>query len=478
MFGKINISLSLRKILGFKLIIKFISALIVFGVPFLVVLRYILNSSANVVFSDDFYYIVNIVKKYYESHLAFTDLWTPYNGARNVIQKLIFLFSAKITDLNVQIVMCLSLFVILGTAILLYKYYTWNVNNKNQYYNLVAFMPVTLLLFSIRQWENFLQASNDAIFIMFFFLVFSIFMMQKSLNSRSTKKGVNLDKYFIFSILTSAITTFTFVQSGILVWIILVTQILLSGLNKQNGLKLFIYSSITIMVLSAYFFNNETTTQFRYFISHLFFAVEFVVVHIGNSIIGEFSNEPNVSLSFAFGVVLLALYVYALFIYIKSNEIDRRAAILYFLLIVFSLAGSIITAYGRINLAFETIGNGLEYAASSRYSSLGIIGVVGVYLFFLYYINKYFITHPKTLTYVPAFGVLIILIFMGYCMSTYQESRMSPYRRIYYENLKNIALRDLDTIRDEDLQIFNNSPQLIRDGLSFLKIEGLNVYDK
>lgn len=448
--------------------IKLVLLLIVFSLPFLFTLGYVLYCSDNIAFADDFRLIDSTIQPYYEGDLTWSDLWAPDNQMRLVIYKFILILSAEFTDLNVQILMCVSLSLILGYAILIYRYYKRTVNIKNQYLYYIAFFPVVLLLFSIRQWESLLYAMP--LFMTLFFLVLSIVLMQKSLDKNA------IDKYFFFSIISSVVATFSF-SSGLLVWPLLIIQILLSGLNKAKVRKLLVYLTSAIVVMVVYLYNTSAVSHFGYFLGHLDRAAGFVLVNIGNSIIGEFANKPSVTIAFAFGVGLVFLYLFAIYIFIRSDTHTRKDVTFCILLIVFSLMCTVLTTVARLELAFENVGAGLAYAASSRYSTAGIIGVAGVYLFYLYYIVKYSSYAPAVKRFVSAFSILVALILLGYSMATIEESTVAPYRRIYYQHLINLAHSDIDKLTNEQLKAFNaDNPQLVRDGLQFLKEKGLNVY--
>jgi len=449
-----------------KKIINGLLVVIVFGIPFFFTLFYILNTSSNIIFADEFK-MIPLMEKFNSGSLTFGDLWNYDAGHRQVLVKLIFIIFANITSFNVQVLMCFSLLIILSTTILIYLYYRRSIHIQNQYLQIFAFLPVVLLMFSIMQWENLLMGQQFNAFLSVLLLVINILLMKKSLGRQS------IDIYLFLAILAS-IVAILISGIGVVNWIILIVQILLAGLNRKNLRILMIYSASAIIILAAYFYGITTASQSDYFFTHLDQAIIYGTVAIGSSILGTFSDTAILTVSFTYGVALLILYMFVIYTYLRSDADTQRNTTIFILLILFSLACAAEVTFARLHF-------GIGQATSSRYTTLSMTGAIGAYLFCLFHLVKHFNYFPYARRFIAAFSIILVLIITGYSLSTYEESRVAPYRKANFENLRKIALSDLDKVSDEQLggMGFNAwDAKLVRDGLLFLKEKELNVYHK
>lgn len=436
-----------------KNIINIIFLLCILSLPLYMAFIHIHNSTESIVFADEWAFL-NIIDKFYDGQLALQDMWAQHNEHRYVLLKAIFIISAKINALNVQNLMYISLIIILLSTLLFYfqfkKINTCNEGTKLTY----VFLPVPFLMFSLGQWENLLWGMQLFVFLMVMFVILSILLMDQAL------RQTQFTKYFFLAISSSLLATFSF-GIGILIWIVVSLQIMLHGFNQSNLKKLASYSVIGIAVISIYSYGLQTSSNVTYLMNHLDKAFLYVMVNIGNSLIGEFSTQ--VVISFVFGLIILLLYVYAIFIYFGSDDNLKTATNVFLMLIIFSMLSSLAIVYGRIQL-------GIEQSASSRHSTFSLLGVTSLYLFWAHYaslsekFSKYQI-------------VLLTLIFVGLTASTYEEWNLSIHRKHYYQNLENIQLNS-EKLSDAELRPLWEDVNAIREGIKTQKKYHLGVFRK
>lgn len=436
-----------------KNILHILFLLGILGLPLYIGFIHIQNSTTNVILGDEWAFL-KVIDQFYNGQLTLQEMWAQHNEHRCVFLKVIFILSAQMNALNVQNLMYLSLMDILLSTLLLYFQFK-QINPCQEGIKLTSvFLPVPFLMFSLRQWQNLLWGMQLLVFVMVLFVILSILLMDQAL------RQTHSHKYFLLAIICSLLATFSF-GIGILIWIVVSLQIMLHGFKQSNLKQLISYSVIGITVISIYSYGLQTPSNFTYLLNHLDKAFFYVIINIGNSLVGQFSTQ--VVISFVFGVIIFLLYVYAIFRYFSSDEQMKKATNVFLMLIIFSLLSSLAIVYGRIQL-------GIEELLASRYSTFSLLGVTSLYLFWAYYaslserFSKYQI-------------VLLTLIVVGLTASTYEEWNMSIPRKHYYQNLETIQLNS-DKLSDAELKPLWEDVNAIREGIKTQKKYHLGVFRK
>lgn len=428
----------------------------IFLIPFSMTWSHIHRASTNVIYADEWYFLTT-VDQFFQNELAIGELWKQHNEHRYPLLRSIFILSAQWTDLNIQSLKYASLFFILLSTGLIYFYFRNHCYSEEMHRKfLYLFTPVPFLMFSLRQWENLLSGMQIVVFIMIMLVILSILFMKKGLETDQ------LNRSFLLSILCSIGTTFSF-GIGVLIWFAVSFQIIISGQGHKRKLAVYLLCAVT--VLAIYFYQLQRADNIHYVLTHLQQAFVYVLVNTGSGLVGEISNDDKavLILDFIVGLILCLLYLITFFLHFKSTESVKRINSVFITFMFFGLLASLAMMYGRLHL-------GIEQATSSRYSTITLLGIVGLYLFLTHYFleNHLVVKNLKI--------ILLTLIVMGWTSTTYAEYHMSTPRKQYMQCLEAILLAP-DTASDDELTLFNSwSTPTVRQGVTILKKYQLNVY--
>jgi hypothetical protein len=426
---------------------------ILFLLPCVFVTAYVIYVPANVLICDEWRF-VPMIDALYNQQLSWRDIWAPLNEHRVVLIKLIFLGSALFLQMNTKVLMLASIVCLTLTSLMMYRYFITQVSHP---YTAFLYLPVHYILFSIRQWENFTMGIQLFFFAMILFLVASMLTMDKALQ----KNKISL----FFSSISLASLSSLFWGVGMVTFFLLILQFEFSRkttLKKTWHTRVVLYAS-ALLAAYAFTYGMQKESNILYIFSHIQETATYCLINIGNTLIGEFSNNPILRVHMFFGFALTLLYIRVLWIYFRKKSIaENNMPIVAILFIFFSLAMSLLLTYSRVHF-------GLIQAASSRYATVTMLGGAGLYmsLAYLWTCNKKY-----TLSY---FAVLSLIV-VGVGLSSVQESKMMEARKTYFENLVSVLYLPPKEMTDEKLQPFNVSAEHMRKGIQILKHYKLNVY--
>lgn len=154
-----------RKILFFVLFVQLF-----------LILFYIYSSTENILYQDSLHPVnVNLIENLYSGNLSFGDLWQEYNGINIFGGMFLLLINVIIFKLNTRFEMWLSALSMFSVSLLTFEYFKRLLKkffkmNDNILIQ-VLFIPITIIYFSLNQWENivFTGGAVHIISILLFF---------------------------------------------------------------------------------------------------------------------------------------------------------------------------------------------------------------------------------------------------------------------------------------------------------------------
>ncbi|HOL63226.1 MAG TPA: hypothetical protein PK103_07670 [Elusimicrobiales bacterium] len=356
-------------------------------IPCFLIFFLIYKYGVNVITGDE-WAIVPYIDKFFKGEISFKDILDFHNQHRIALPRILMLINSKFFGYNSKYQMFLGYFFTMLSFGVLYKSIENLLGEKFRVSHII--IPA-FLIFSMRQWENFLYGWQFQIPMMVFLFLISLYSLFKS-------EGIDI--YFAVSIISGIFTAYTF-GNGILIWPI---GFLLIAVKKRNK-ELYIWSLISIACLFFYFygypFKGEDDIYFKK--DFLNFVLYFIVL-VGSPLTTEKYT------AFILGLILIFFYYHSL----KSYKDYPFFASL----IIFSLLSSFLIAISRS-------GFGWQGGIGSRYVSFSLLGPMGVYAIFLHkiYYKKEF-----------NFNFFILLIFLFCFQIITSFSNYFKYELVFIKN--------------------------------------------
>lgn len=421
-------------------------------IPAAISLIFIKEYGVNVVYWDQ-WEIVPLFDKLFTGHLSFTDLFAQHNEHRIFFPRLVMLFLGNLTQYNNLEEMYFSWFLLCITVIILLKFYTRYFGTTQV--SIAKFIPATWLIFSLRQWENLLWGFQVTWFMVILFSVLSLYLL-----STGTRPGWRL----WLAIISAVVCSFSSAQ-GLLVWPIGLIQILLTMWPQRKEFKrlyikiLSVWCLTGILAYIAYFVGYAKPPyhpDLFYFLSNPFSAITYLLVATGSPL------AINITSATALGIVVLALYIFTT-TYLISRKLMNSPYVPFFVsLILFALFTTVILMISRA-------GFGPDQALASRYTSLIMLGIIGLYLMI--------ISIELTGKIKPFLsGFIIALIALG-IITTYSHAivfdgkNIKDSRTLAAEYLSNVEIPN-----DDNLKTLYPNPKVVRDRVMILRKYHLNVF--
>lgn len=362
------------------------AAVVAIILPPLLDLIYIKLFGVNVVNYDQWEF-VPLIEKMYTGTLGLADLFAQHNEHRIFFPRIVMLALAYVTKYNVLAEMYSSWVIMIGTLALIFRMYLKKAGKS--VYSILAFIPVVWLLFSYRQYENLLWGWQIQVFMCVFGLIASVYLME------GTEK---INARFIGAAFFAVFSSFSFIN-GLLVWPVNLALILLTRGGKKIQMSV-VWAIMGCATGALYFYhwvdpsNNPST---MYMFSHAADAVEYFFINVGAPLMFEKGG------AFSVGIVLLLLLAAVAVLLVKYQALRENAV--WACLILFSLATSAACVVGRSGL-------GVEQALTSRYTTLTVFSVIGLYIIVLNFLKKYK-DRPEGMYFAMLFGAVLCLVVVG-----------------------------------------------------------------
>jgi hypothetical protein len=203
---------------------------------------YIKIFGVNVVFWDEWIF-VGYIKKLYANNISFNDLFQQYVEHRIFFPKLIILFLIYVSNFNNIYEMYFSWILALLILLLVFLIYKESFGTSSKM--VIYFLPISFLIFSLRQFENILWGLQIQIYACVLGFLTTLYMLEKS---------NKFDFKFLLAAFGSIFASYSF-ANGLAVWPVGLFFILFS--NKGKGMAV-IWSLIGLLAIGIYFYAWES----------------------------------------------------------------------------------------------------------------------------------------------------------------------------------------------------------------------------
>jgi hypothetical protein len=404
---------------------------------------YIKFFGVNVV-SWDQWDFVPYIDKLYSHHLTVSDLFSQHNEHRLFFPRIAMLSLAYISNYNNLYEMYFSwvmALLILAIVFLMYKS-SFRASTKM----LMAFIPVSFLAFDLKQFGNILWGFQVQVYLSVIGFVFSIYMLD-----RSSK----LDRNFWLASCGSILASYSF-ANGLAAWPAGLFFILLSGKGKRMAA---VWSLIGMLVSGLYFYGwvkPAASPSVSFIFENPVKAILYFAGNIGSPL------GIIIPVAVAIGIIFLIILFLELIILAKSGLLKENAK--WLALILFSITSSSAMAIFRG-------GYGLQQALVTRYVTITILAIIGVYILALAIYNM----DPENRVYRLMLAVILIISFFGLLSADLYGLEEGP--KFSFSRMED-AYR-LDTYKlqaDDKLVGLYPDPEIVRERAPILEKYKLNIF--
>jgi hypothetical protein len=328
--------------------------------------------SVDIPYRDDWALALRI-EKIYTHTFSFNDLFVQQNAHRIFFPLLLMLPTAVLSKWNIFYWLVLSLVFAAGTFLLFaYQITATGKQIGNTAANLLI-PAVSIIVFSQKQFINWLFGIQLIVFMSIFFVVAGIVLL--------AKKPFDV-KYFISAAITGFIATFSF-ANGLVFWPLGVIIILLAPCPsfKQKSKYAFCWLIITAATVYLFFYQYNTSQEVSPSLSlHTIAAIIFFVFsYLGNPLtpvnFHSFSNPlfpGSHYLPFLLGIIGFIIFTVMSFVLIRQKRIPLWLMTPYFCFCLYSLASALMIAIGRV-ASF-----GYKESLAARYVTHGNLFWIGI----------------------------------------------------------------------------------------------------
>lgn len=451
-------------------------------IPFTMLFLYVWTTATDLIIRDDMYLIKGgFIESYLKGTLTFADLWRPTNCMRILGGALIYIADVKWFSMNLKMITLLNPFLILASALLIYREYRKSLIQKfSPEFIAASYFMITLIIFHIIQWEALINSGSIAFQYPMPFIVASFISLELCLLKGKLKylpAALILPSLAVLVFGGRLIFVFAPTLGIIFLCYLITRRFHLAKDFWHRALMIVIFLSIIGFLYTYRIDYNDYVQSPQYLESEIFEvfvrpvdALKFILASFGASIIGIDAffacNYISFNIMVAIGFITVTFYAVALILFFTSHMYERTFLPLFLIIQTF------------LYLGFMTIGRfgiestGLDYGMASRYTCVSLYGVASIVWIFIFIFAQH---QPASILTKGTIIAGFSMIFAGLLLTSIAVWNNQPRQKVFFEQLRDIALR-LDTATPDELANFAERPDMVRGSLLLLREHKLNVY--
>lgn len=358
---------------------------------------------------------------------------------------------------------------------------------------IIVYIPVLLFMFSLNKWEMLINGSGYIHFLTYALFFWTFYLLDKLYNGTAGRKTVGA---LVLLPAAALLTGGPYIICYCAVILAAVLWLCFSGQKNVGKRDAFYIGLSAAAVLFVYMISNaaavyelsgaeditlmELITGAPAFIVHFFlngFASEIVEGSILDNMVS--AGRLEMRQVYLLGALCCLMYAAAVWSYFRTGL--YRQTLFPMLMLLSGIGSHIMVFLSRYVFLQET------YAWQSRYALQYMPGMIGVFLIYggLYGSwknrNTGIRTGRRTGCFIWICGMLTVLaVLCGNVVTTRYELEIAPYRRLYFEHIRETALH-YHTVDDEVLNNtfeYHHGPDKVRAALRILEENKLNVFSE
>jgi len=402
--------------------------------------------------------LVPLLDKFFSRNLKFFDLWKQHNEHRLVFPKIIMLLLARFSRWNIFYELMIILFLAIG-VFLIHIYLIKRTEIKLKTFSGVCLAPfVSLMTFSLVQWENWLWGWQIQIFLNIFASLVCITIL--------TDNNINLYK-FVIALFMMIIAALSF-ANGFILWP-LGLIVIFKLFKKNRNIYSIIWFLIGLICFILYIYNYQKPINhpsvfylFKKPVDYLLY----ILLYLGNPLV-----LFNQQYALVFGEIAIIIFIIIIPLIFISSRIEIKNVYSHLLIAFYSIFSGMVIGIGRA-------GFGYQQALSSRYTSfsllfwISIIEILYIYIKFYFKTEMYLIKQKSSIILYVSIMLIIFITSLNFTSSVYSIEIFKSRQR-YLSEAKNELLKDGN---EKILSRLYRDLNILNEGVEILKKYHLSIF--
>jgi len=300
---------------------------------------------------EDQWDFVPLLEKSHENNVAFADLTAQHNEHRLFFPRIIMLGLAHLSQWNISYELAMNLFlgIAIFTALVLLLLHTRKESNINE---LTWMIPIiSLITFSLSQWENWMWGWQIQIFLCVLSIVTGIILLSSSrFKWWKIAASIGCGIVAVFSFANGFL--FLLIGAAILFFYPSFTD------KKEKWLSLAVWVAASLGIAALYFYNYQSPPNTHGVLTALQNPGEYM------GFVFKFIGSPMTAFNrnaFFLGIIAFIIYFILLWLLYK-HKVSFKLVFPFLALSLYSIGSAFLTGLGRGGLSSSA-------AMSSRYTS-------------------------------------------------------------------------------------------------------------
>jgi hypothetical protein len=429
--------------------------LLLSSIPFIVLSYMVYVYSVDIPVRDDLN-VALLLDKYYHGTLTWYDLFVQHNEHRLFFPYLIMIPTAILSEWNVcywiafNVIFGLGIFIVILLQVL-------STSRLVDNYKILWSVPIlSIIVFSLKQYENWLWGFQLIVFISVLFAIACIFILARS-SLRPTS--------FALAMFFGVVGSFSF-SNGMLIWPIGFLTLLLNKTEinfKKKYLIAWIIISAAVVLLYSYGYQKPSHHPSLFFaIKNPFAVLKFIFAYLGS----PFTPTEGILAPFI-GLSGVSIFIYVTFLLLRFGNTKTHIVLPYLSLSLYSILNAAIIAIGRA-------GWGWEQSLNSRYVTHAIFFWISLVVVLFILSNKFKRNQDQGKSKILSIGSLYAIIALTLLATSASFTSIPGFFDSYIVCMKKrselLAIGDIDSLPAEKI-----SDVYLR-AIWFIKKHHMSVY--
>jgi hypothetical protein len=313
------------------------------------------------VVDSDAWSVVPLFDKWFSGTLQVSDLWSQHNAHRSFFPNIVYVLLGVLTEYNNVAEMYLIQACFFVTLVVLLLAFIDNIRIRPSW--LFLFVPVALLIFSLRQYKNMLNGYQINFAFTQMFGVLALFLLYLLARRSSFRKVA-----FAAALTSGTVASYS-VLAGLMIWPAGLLQLFLSSSLERTQKRVYtiLWGLTGIFVWVVYFIGWDAPGKgtLLHALQHPLRGMHYYTNLLGSSLFWK----PNTAL--VGGLLLICLALVSLLLIYKDGRLGEYRFWVSLLLYSLLILGSIMIGNSELGVN--------QAVTAKRYTTFPILVVVAIY---------------------------------------------------------------------------------------------------